>query len=270
MHRLSSVKIGQTKVIQGQKPLVAMTAYDYTTAKLIDSLVDIVLVGDSLGMVIQGNENTLSVTVEDMIYHSRCVAKGLEKAHLVVDMPFMSYQPSIEIALKNAGRMLAEGKGQSVKIEGGVGMAATVARLVEVGIPVMGHVGLTPQSVNAFGGYKVQGKTESQRNSILEDALAIEDAGAYAIVLEGIPTELSKVITERLKIPTIGIGAGIHCDGQILVIQDVLGLNVDFLPKFVKKYAELAKQIPAAIGAYATEVREKRFPTDEHSFHVNT
>lgn len=267
---VNTLSIRKNKVSEGATPLVAVTAYDYTFAKLVDGLVDIVLVGDSVGMVVQGQSNTLSVTLEDMIYHSRCVAAGLKTSHLVVDMPFMSYQINIESALKNAGRLLSEGKAHAVKIEGGVSVARTITRLVEIGIPVMGHIGLTPQSVHALGGYKLQGKTASARESIIQDAIALEDAGVYSIVLEGIPAELSKAITERVKVPTIGIGAGPHCDGQILVLQDFLGLNTDFQPKFVKRFAELAEETQSAVNAYASEVRKKSFPEREHSFHVNS
>ncbi len=270
MAQINTLSIRKHKVAQGSDPLVAVTAYDYTFAKLVDGLVDIVLVGDSLGMVVQGHPNTLSVKLEEMIYHSRCVAKGLKSAHLVVDMPFMSYQINIESALKNAGRLLSEGEAHAVKVEGGVTVSRTITRMVEVGIPVMGHVGLTPQSVHALGGYRVQGKTASARESIIQDAIALEDAGVYAIVLEGIPIELSQAITDRVKVPTIGIGAGPHCDGQILVLQDFLGLNIDFQPKFVKKFAELAEETRSAVNAYASEVRKKSFPEKEHSFHVNS
>jgi 3-methyl-2-oxobutanoate hydroxymethyltransferase len=266
----NTLSIRKNKVSEGATPLVAVTAYDYTFAKLVDGLVDIVLVGDSVGMVVQGQSNTLSVTLEDMIYHSKCVAAGIKNSHLVVDMPFMSYQINIESALKNAGRLLSEGKAHAVKIEGGVSIAQTITRLVEIGIPVMGHIGLTPQSVHALGGYKLQGKTASARESIIQDAIALEDAGVYAIVLEGIPAELSKTITERVKVPTIGIGAGPHCDGQILVLQDFLGLNTDFQPKFVKRFAQLAEETRAAVNVYASEVRKKSFPEREHSFHVNS
>ncbi|NBX68256.1 MAG: 3-methyl-2-oxobutanoate hydroxymethyltransferase [Proteobacteria bacterium] len=270
MSRVTTLSIRNSKVVEGMSPLVAVTAYDYTFAKLVDDLVDIVLVGDSVGMVVQGHSNTLSVRLEDMIYHSRCVSKGLQKAHLVVDMPFMSYQVNIEDALKNAGRLLSEGEAHAVKIEGGVAVAKTITKMVEVGIPVMGHIGLTPQSVHALGGYRVQGKTASARESIIQDAIALEDAGVYAMVLEGIPVELAKAITERVKVPTIGIGAGPNCDGQILVLQDFLGLNTDFHPKFVKRFAQLAEETRKAVGAYASEVRQKNFPEREHSFHVDS
>ena len=246
--------------------LVAVTAYDYTFARLVDELVDIVLVGDSLGMVIQGEPNTLSVTVDHMVYHSRAVAKGLRHAHLVVDMPFMSYQHSAKTALRNAGRLLSEGRAEAVKLEGGIGIARTVEKLVLAGIPVMGHVGLTPQSVHAFGGYKVQGKTESARHAILQDAMALEDAGVYAIVLEGMPSECAEEITQHVKVPTIGIGAGPSCDGQVLVSQDLLGLIPNFAPRFVKRYATLADSVKNAVGEFAKEVRSGAFPSAEHSF----
>lgn len=251
-------------------PLVAITAYDYTSARLVDSLVDIVLVGDSLGQVIQGQPDTLSVTLDQMVYHTSCVDRGLSHAHLVADLPFLTYQPDIPTAIRSAGRLLAEGRAQSVKLEGGTAMAATIVKLVELGIPVMGHIGLTPQSVNTIGGYKIQGKTARSQNSILEDALAVEDAGAYAVVLEGMPCELAKLITERVKIPTIGIGAGAECDGQILVIHDLLGLNPEFKPRFVKRYAELFSNATEAVATYAREVRERQFPGSEHSFYAHT
>lgn len=270
MAQVTTLTVRRNKVAEGLEPLVAVTAYDYTFAKLVDDLVDIVLVGDSVGMVVQGHPNTLSVTLEDMIYHSKCVAAGLKNAHLVVDMPFMSYQVNVESALKNAGRLLSEGQAHAVKVEGGVTIARTISRMVEIGIPVMGHIGLTPQSVHALGGYRVQGKTASARESIIQDAIALEDAGVYALVLEGIPTELAEAITQRVKIPTIGIGAGPQCDGQILVLQDFLGLNTDFQPKFVKRFAQLAEGTRNAVSAYASEVRKKNFPEREHSFHVNS
>lgn len=256
-----------------EKPtkLVCVTAYDYTFAKLLDEAgVDIVLVGDSLGMVVQGHSNTLSVTLEHMIYHTQCVARGIQEAHLCVDMPFMSYQVSANEALRNAGRLVAEGRAHSVKLEGGVRIARAVEKIVSAGIPVLGHVGLTPQSVHQLGGYKIQGKTVSAREALLQDALALEDSGAFALVLEGIPAELAQVITERLKIPTIGIGAGPHCDGQVLVLQDLLGLNTDFKPKFVKTYSNLSDQVKDAVHQFSTEVRASRFPTKEHSFYAGS
>jgi 3-methyl-2-oxobutanoate hydroxymethyltransferase len=254
---------------KGAEKIVAVTAYDYTMAKLFDELVDFILVGDSLGMVIQGKPNTLSVSMDEMIYHTRCVTNAARHAHVVADMPFLSYQVAEEEAIRNAGRLLSHGGAEAVKLEGGVAIAKTVSRIVDLGIPVMGHIGLTPQSVHAFGGYKVQGRTEKSRESILQDALALEDAGVYAMVLEGIPVELASEITSRMKVPTIGIGAGAACDGQILVSQDLLGLNPTFSPRFVKKYADLATTIRKAISEYALEVKKEAFPSPEHSFYVN-
>lgn len=259
----------KTRNDANSQKIVAVTAYDYLFAKLFDEIVDLVLVGDSLGMVVQGKSNTLSVTMDQMIYHTQNVARALKHAHLVADMPFMSYQISTEEALRNAGRFLSEGGAASVKVEGGVTIAKTVERLVECGIPVLGHIGLTPQSVNVFGGYKIQGKTESAKESILADAMALEDSGAYGIVLEGIPVDLAQMITQKVKIPTIGIGAGPFCDGQILVAQDLLGLNPEFNPKFVKKYADLAGQVQKAVSDYAQEVKSSAFPQQSHSFYDN-
>lgn len=265
--KISALHIQRHKSAQTAKPLVAITAYDYLSAKLLDELVDIVLVGDSLGMVVQGNPNTLSVSMDEMAYHTKAVSRAVKTAHVVADMPFMSYQASTEEALRNAGRLLSAGA-ESVKLEGGMRIASTVEKLVTSGIPVMGHIGLTPQSVNAFGGYKIQGKTPSAQEAILQDALALEDSGAFSIVLEGIPAELAKTITERVKIPTIGIGAGVGCDGQILVFHDLLGMNPDFKPRFVKQYADLAGTIRSAVSQFAEEVRSKTFPTEQHSFHT--
>jgi 3-methyl-2-oxobutanoate hydroxymethyltransferase len=248
------------------KKLVTVTAYDFTFARLIDELVDIVLVGDSLGMVIQGEPNTLAVTVDEMVYHTRSVSRALKHAHLVADMPFMSYQPGLRSAIRNAGRLVSEGRAEAVKLEGGVAIARIVAKLVDYGIPVMGHIGLQPQSVHAMGGYKVQGKTERSRNAILQDALALEDAGAYSIVLEGIPAELAAEVTARIGIPTIGIGAGAQCDGQVLVSQDLLGMNPEFQPRFVKSYVNLAETVRGAINQFADEVQSGAFPEPKHSF----
>lgn len=254
----------------GFQKISCVTAYDYTTAKLIDKEVDMILVGDSLGMVVQGKPNTLSVTLEQMIYHTQCVARGITQAHLSVDMPFMSYQLGPKEALQNAGRLVAEGGAHSVKLEGGVTIARSVETIVSAGIPVLGHVGLTPQSVHQMGGYKVQGKTVSSREAIIQDALAIEDAGAFALVLESIPAELAQVITERVKIPTIGIGAGPYCDGQVLVIHDLLGLNTDFKPKFVKAYASLSEDFVKAVRQFTQEIRTNQFPTQEHSYYAGS
>ncbi|MAA79876.1 MAG: 3-methyl-2-oxobutanoate hydroxymethyltransferase [Deltaproteobacteria bacterium] len=251
----------------GNQKISMVTAYDYTMARLVDQAgVDMVLVGDSLGMVIQGDDNTLSVTIEDMVYHSRCVAKGLSNAHLTVDMPFMTYQVSPEIALQNAGRLIQEGKAQSVKLEGGEQVAPTIKKIVQAGIPVVGHIGLTPQSVHVLGGFKVQGKAQEAQEKLLLDALALEDAGASLVVLELVPKELAKRISERLHIPTIGIGAGVHCDGQVLVCNDLLGLDLRFKPRFLKRYATLEENVLESVRSYVRDVQDGSFPTDKHSF----
>jgi 3-methyl-2-oxobutanoate hydroxymethyltransferase len=225
-----------------------------------------VLVGDSLGMVVQGHDDTLPVTLDHMVYHTRCVSRALERAHLVGDMPFMSWQRSIDQALHAAGRLLQEGRAQSVKLEGGEAAVPTIRALVGAGIPVVGHVGLTPQSVHAMGGFRVQGRTEAQAEQVIRDAVAVEEAGAFCVVLEGLPTDVAAEITNRLSIPTVGIGAGLHCDGQVLVSNDLLGMNLDFKPKFVKRYAELQTTIVDAVEAFAEEVRTGTFPAAEHSF----
>lgn len=262
------VTVGQLRKMKANGDRISMvTAYDVTFARLFDDAgIDMLLVGDSLGMVIQGHDSTLPVTVDEVIYHCRAVARGTQRAHIVGDMPFMSYQVSEIEALKNAGRFLSEGGAHSVKLEGGKSMASTISRIVQAGIPVIGHVGLTPQSVHAMGGFKVQGKTPAAALAVLEDAKAVEAAGAYALVLEGIPTELAKQITEALSIPTIGIGAGVHCDGQVLVSYDLLGLNPDFKPKFVKKYADFYQLGKDAAESFASEVKEGAFPDAKHSF----
>jgi 3-methyl-2-oxobutanoate hydroxymethyltransferase len=247
--------------------ITMVTAYDATFARLFDDAgMDVLLVGDSLGMVVQGHDSTLPVTVDEVIYHCRAVARGTRRAHVVGDMPFLSWQVSTEQALINAGRFLSEGGAQAVKLEGGVDAARTIERIVHAGIPVMGHVGLTPQSVHAMGGFRVQGKTEGAAARVLADAKAVADAGAYSLVLEGIPTDLAKRITEEVDIPTIGIGAGPHCDGQVLVCYDLLGLTPDLRPKFVKRYAEFFEEGVAAARRYGDEVRAGAFPTQEHSF----
>lgn len=251
---------------KGKEALVAVTCYDYTFARLVDEFADIVLVGDSLGMVVQGAPNTLGVTVDEMIYHTRSVAQGLKRAHLVADLPFGSYQSSIADAVKNASRLLAEGRAESVKLEGGEVMADTVRHLTRVGIPVMGHIGLTPQSVHQFGGFKAQGRSEQARKILKNDALALQDAGAYALVLEAIPADLAEEITRELRIPTIGIGAGPVCDGQVLVITDLLGLNPSFKPRFVKHFGALSSAVTEAVKSYVREVRDGTFPSKEHSF----
>ncbi|HEY8489724.1 MAG TPA: 3-methyl-2-oxobutanoate hydroxymethyltransferase [Dehalococcoidia bacterium] len=265
MPRISVTELKAMKR-RGEK-FAMITAYDYPTARLAEAAgVPVILVGDSLGMVVLGYDSTIPVTLEDIIHHTKAVVRGTERAMVVADMPFMSYQTSPEDALRNAGRLLQEAGATAVKLEGGVHMAPTVKRLVEVGIPVMGHIGLTPQSVNQLGGYKVQGKTPAAAVKVLNDAKALEEAGAFAIVLETIPTPLAKLITERVKVPTIGIGAGPHCDGQVQVFHDMLGLYPGYIPKHAKQYAQLARTIEEAVGQYVREVREGAFPTAEQSF----
>ena len=250
--------------------IVMLTAYDYPSARLVEEAgVPLILVGDTLGMVVLGYESTIPVTMDDMLHHVKAVVRGTHRAHVVADMPLLSYQASPQDALRNAGRMLKEAGAQSVKLEGGVRVAETVRLLVEAGIPVMGHLGLTPQSINQFGGYKVQGKTAAAAARILNDAAALQEAGVYAIVLECVPLQLARAITERVSIPTIGIGAGPHCDGQVQVFHDLLGLFADFVPKHAKRYAHLAEAARDAIRAYAAEVREGAFPTDRQSFSVD-
>ena len=247
--------------------IVSLTCYDALFARLLDeSGVDILLVGDSVNEVLAGAESTLSATLEQMIYHTRIVRRGASRALVVCDLPFLSYQISKEEAIKNAGRVMAETGCHAVKLEGGKPMAQTVRALVDVGIPVMGHLGLTPQSVHALGGYRVQGRDEKTAERLKEDAKALEDAGAFSIVLELVPAPLASQITKSLTIPTIGIGAGPACDGQVLVLHDMLGLNDKFAAKFVKRYAALAEDVREAVRLYAAEVREGRYPGPEHSF----
>ena len=247
--------------------ITMVTAYDATFARLFDDAgIDVLLVGDSLGMVVQGQDSTLPVTVDEVIYHCRAVVRGTRRAHVVGDMPFLSWRVSQEKALVNAGRFLSEGAAQAVKLEGGVDAAPTIERIVHAGIPVMAHVGLTPQSVHAMGGFRVQGKTEATAARVLADAKAVAEAGAYSLVLEGIPTDLAQRITAEVDIPTIGIGAGPHCDGQVLVCYDLLGLTPDLKPKFVKRYAEFFEDGVAAARRYRDEVRAGVFPSEAHSF----
>ena len=247
--------------------IVALTCYDTLFARLLDaSGIDILLVGDSLNQVLAGASSTLSATLEQMIYHTTIVRRGTERAMVICDMPFLTYQISPDDALRNCGRAMKESGCQAVKIEGGQPMAATVRRLVDVGIPVMGHIGLTPQSVHALGGYRVQGKDDATADRLRADAKALEDAGAFAVVLELVPAPLASHITKALTIPTIGIGAGPACDGQVLVLHDMLGLNEQFSAKFVKKYASLAEDVREAARLFAAEVREGRYPGPEHSF----
>jgi 3-methyl-2-oxobutanoate hydroxymethyltransferase len=244
-----------------------VTAYDAVFARALDEAgVDVLLVGDSLGMVVQGNDDTLSVTLDEMVYHCRAVARGATRAHVVGDMPFLSYQVSTDEAVRNAGRLLAQGRAHAVKLEGGREIAGTIERIVGVGIPVMGHVGLTPQSVHAMGGFRVQGRDDEGAGRILADAKAVEAAGAYCIVLEGIPGELAARITKELSIPTIGIGAGRECDGQVLVCYDLLGLTPELRPKFVRRYEELYDRVVTATRSFCEDVRKHRFPGPEHTF----
>jgi 3-methyl-2-oxobutanoate hydroxymethyltransferase len=262
--RVTVPELRQMKV-RGER-ISVLTAYDATFARLFDEAgIDVLLVGDSLGMVVQGLTSTLPVTQQEMLYHTRAVARGARRALVVGDMPFLTYQVSPEEALRHAGQFLQSGA-HAVKLEGGVAMAPTIRRLLDVGIPVMGHVGLTPQSVNAMGGFKVQGKTEADAERVLADARAVEEAGAFSIVLEGIPEALAARITSALSIPTIGIGAGKACDGQVLVSYDMLGLTPDLRPKFVKRYAELFDVAKAAAERYASEVKRGAFPGPEHTF----
>lgn len=250
---------------RGEK-ISVVTAYDFTFARLMDEAgVDMMLVGDSLGTVIGGQENTLGVSMETMIYHVQAVARGRKRAFLIGDLPFLSYQTSVEDGVRNAGRLLQAGA-EAVKLEGGEPVLETVCRIARADIPVMGHLGLTPQSVHRMGGYKVQGRDPQQRAQILQDAKGLEDAGAFSLVLEGVPADLAAEVTQSVRIPTIGIGAGAGCDGQVLVSYDLLGLFSEFTPKFVKRYAELGKAVTAATAEYVSEVREGKFPAEEHTF----
>lgn len=250
--------------------LTMLTAYDYSTAKIIDEAgINGILVGDSLGMVCLGYEDTLSVTMEDMIHHTKAVSRGVKNTLVVADMPFMSYQTSVYDAVVNAGRLIKEGRAHVVKLEGGVEVCDKIEAIVKASIPVMAHIGLTPQSVNAFGGFKVQGKDEEAAKKLIEAALAVEKAGAFAVVLECVPAKLAEIITKKLSIPTIGIGAGCNCDGQILVYQDMLGMYSDFTPKFVKKYENLSEKMNIAFKRYIEEVKDGVFPSEEHSFKIN-
>ena len=251
---------------RGEK-IPMLTAYDYPTARLLDAAgIPLLLVGDSLGMVVLGYDSTVPVTMDDMLHHVKAVVRGSQRALVVGDMPFMSYQASADEALRNAGRFLKEGGCQTIKLEGGERVAETVRRIVDSGIPVMGHIGLTPQSVNQLGGYKVQGKTPRAAMQLIRDAHALEQAGCFALVLESVPAPLAKAITHRLSIPTIGIGAGPDCDGQVQVVSDMLGLFTDFVPKHTKQYARLADVIQKAVGEYAAEVRSGAFPTLKESY----
>lgn len=262
------VTIRQAKE-RGEK-ITMLTAYDYSMAKLIDGAgINMILVGDSLGMVMLGYEDTLSVTMEDMIHHTRAVARGVSNAMVVADMPFMSYQTSVYDAVCNAGRLMKEGRAHAVKLEGGREFAEHIRAITDASIPVVAHMGLTPQSLNAFGGFKVQGKSEEAARKLLEDAKAVEKAGAAAVVLECVPAKLAGLITEQLHIPTIGIGAGAGCDGQVLVYQDMLAMFGDFKPKFVKQFAEVGEVMKEAFQAYSEEVKAGAFPAPEHTFKID-
>ncbi|MBE6058904.1 MAG: 3-methyl-2-oxobutanoate hydroxymethyltransferase [Clostridium sulfidigenes] len=254
---------------KGEK-ITMLTAYDYSMAKIIDSSgINGILVGDSVGMVCLGYEDTISVTMEDMIHHTRAVARGTENALVVADMPFMSYQTSVYDAVFNAGRLMKEGRAQCVKLEGGVDMCDRIEAITKASIPVMAHIGLTPQSVNSLGGFKVQGKSEEAAKELIEAAKAVEKAGAFSVVLECVPAKLSEIISKEISIPTIGIGAGASCDGQILVYQDMLGMFNDFTPKFVKKYADLGATMTDAFKAYIEDVSKGVFPALEHGFKIS-
>ena len=269
---MTQVKMTTTKIrtLKGSAKIAVATAYDASMARLLDDGgVDILMVGDSLGMVVQGRDSTLAVTLDQMIYHSSCVARVRPRAHVVCDLPFMSYQVSPEQALASAGRLIKEGDAESVKLEGGRSMAATVEKIVQAGIPVMGHVGLTPQSVHQFGGFRVQGKTASEAERLVDDALALAEAGVYAIVIEGVPTEVARVVTERVPVPTIGIGAGADTDGQVLVSYDFLGLYRALSPRFVRRYRELGDDVVEATKEYVADVRKGAFPQAEHSFSMS-
>ena len=247
-----------------------LTAYDYSTAKLInDAGINSILVGDSLGNVILGYEDTISVTMEDMIHHGAAVAKGAPDALVIIDMPFMSYQTSVYDAVVNAGRLMKEGRANAVKLEGGKEMCPQIKAIVEAGIPVCGHIGLTPQSINAFGGFKVQGKSLEAAKKLLEDAYAVQEAGAFAVVIECVPAKLAALVTRKLDIPVIGIGAGNECDGQVLVYQDMLGMFSDFTPKFVKKYASVGEIMTQAFKQYDEEVKNMSFPQQEHTYVID-
>ena len=253
-----------------QKKITMLTAYDYSTAKVMDNAgINGILVGDSLGMVMLGYEDTLSVTMEDIIHHTKAVARGVKNALVVADMPFMSYQTSVYDAVYNAGRLMKEGRCQTVKLEGGAAVCPQIEAIVAASIPVMAHIGLTPQSVNAFGGFKVQGKSEEAAKRILAEAKQVEAAGAFAVVLECVPAKLAELVTKSVSIPTIGIGAGAGCDGQILVYQDMLGMFGDFKPKFVKQFAHVGAEMEKGIKAYIAETQNGTFPAQEHTFKID-
>jgi len=262
--RITITQIKEMKQ-KGEK-ITMLTAYDYATAKIVDEAgIPLILVGDSLGMVVLGYESTIPVTIEEMLHHTKAVVRGTKQAMVIGDMPFMTYHISVDDALYNAASFIQEGGAQAVKLEGGVTVAEKVRRIVECGIPVMGHIGLTPQSIYQFGGFKVQGKTPEAAARLLEDAQALEEAGAFSVVLETVPAPLARIITKKVNIPTIGIGAGIDCDGQVQVINDILGSFTDFVPKHAKQYAKLTDIIRKAVTQYDNEVKAGKFPTEKHS-----
>ncbi|MGN0606534.1 MAG: 3-methyl-2-oxobutanoate hydroxymethyltransferase [Oscillospiraceae bacterium] len=263
----TSVTFRQAK---NKEKLTMLTAYDYSTAKLIDeSGVNAILVGDSLGMVMLGYKDTLSVTMEDMIHHTKAVARGAENALVIADMPFMSYQTSVYDAVVNAGRLIKEGHAQAVKVEGGAAVAEQIKAIVNAQIPVMGHIGLTPQSINTFGGFKVQGKSEEAAQRIIDEAVLLEEAGVFAITLECVPEKLAKIISEKVSVPTIGIGAGRYCDGQVLVYQDMISMFGGFTPKFAKQFADVGTIMKSAFAEYCRQVKDGEFPSDEHTFSIS-
>ncbi len=264
---MKRVRVPDLKAMKAAgRKISVLTAYDFTMARLLDRAgIDVLLVGDSLGMVVLGYETTVPVTLDDMVHHTRAVSRGASRALVVADMPFLTYQAEISEAMHNAGRLLQQGGAAAVKIEGGGPVLEVTRRLVETGIPVMGHLGLTPQSVHQFGGFRPQARSEEAASRLLEDARGLEQAGAFAVVLESIPADVSRMVSTELTVPTIGIGAGPHCDGQVLVSYDALGLFEEFVPSFVKQYARLGETIVSAARAYGDEVREGRFPGPEHS-----
>ncbi len=265
LRKLTTRSIRERK--QTHEKIAALTAYDYVSAKLLDaSGIDIILVGDSLSNVFQGNTTTLPVTIDEMIYHTKAVQKGVQRALLVTDMPFLSYQITVEDAVRNCGRVMKETGADAVKLEGGSAIIDVVRRVTEIGIPVMGHLGLTPQSINVFGTYKVRGTQADEQKQIIDDAQRLEEAGVFSIVLEKIPAALAKQVTEHVSVPTIGIGAGPDCDGQILVINDMLGLTEEFHPRFIRRYADLGKLIRERVKQYVDDVRSAKFPDKNESY----
>lgn len=264
MDKITTVSLSEMK--KKKEKIAVLTAYDYITAKILDEVkIDVLLVGDSAGMVYAGYSTTIPVGMEEMLYHTSAVARGVKRALIIGDMPFLSYQTGVDEAIRNAGRFLKAGA-EGVKLEGGKAIVEIVKALVKFGIPVMGHLGLTPQSIHKFGGYKVQGKDREEAKRLLEDAILLEKAGCFSIVLEKIPWKLAKKITSEISIPTIGIGAGLYCDGQVLVIDDMLGRFEEFTPRFVKRYAEIGKVMRDACRKYIIDVKEGKFPTLEHSY----